>query len=227
VPALSPPLAWTALSCFGYSPDEKAFGCLDFSLNSDEWPVDSGEWPDDDDVHAMDFEQWKPIPDVAWSGHKAIALVGKGEPDSVDIASKEYDDSSTIVHARTERDALREVADRGYGTVAASAAALPSGEWVAVDHTWLKFETYYHEGDASSYSIGSLELRCTPPDAGGAAKAKTELLGDRRGALATSFTAPGASFFVVGVMKAGGGEGSHYFSTEYIAVDPAAHCGGR
>jgi hypothetical protein len=204
---------WDRPSCFAYSPADDAYACLAFGLGAD----DAGTA-----FRPMDFELWMAPAGTAWSGLKAVSMVGPERTTLLMIAHHEYGPGRAIEHFETTRAAMREAAKMGFKKPVQQ-IPLPSGQWVEAGHARLRFTTTYHVGDASEYSIGSLQIECRGARDGTSARL-VELLADRRGASAVAFVAPAARNIAVGVLHDGGGEGSGWLQTEYLHVDPRRVC---
>jgi hypothetical protein len=205
--------SWDRLQCFAYSPAAHAYACFDFDLGSDVVGPNG--------IRPMDFERWVPPAHTAWSGHKAVHLVGSELDTALSIAEHPYGRGRAIVRGRNAREAIRSATARGFSVRALR--AIPLGE---------------RPLDENSGRIGALHDALSPRrrervrdrslqlDCGNEANARViELLTHLRGASAVAFAAPRATSFVVGVMEEGGGEGSGYFGTWYLHVDPRRVCG--
>lgn len=201
---------WTRPYCFAYSPGEDGYACFDFAIGAD---LDPG---------LVDFERRAPVPDVAWHGRKAIALVhaaaDDAEPDEIVIAEKPYDSDGPTVRHRSASAARRLARQRGYKDAPLSRHTLPSARWVRFRGVWLRFTTELREGDASAHAIGSLQLRCT------ADAEPVELLDRSYGEFAVAYAHRSAPSLVVGIRNWSGGEGSGYYTVEYVHIDLEARC---
>lgn len=210
--ASAPGYDWTRLHCFAYSPDEDGYACFDFAIGADQ------------DPGLVDFERHasRAPPDVAWHGRKAIRLVHATSqdegPDEIVIAEKPYDSDSPITRYRSASAARRLAHRRGYKEATLSRRSLPSERWVAFHGVWLRFATDVHEGDASAWAIGSLQLRCS------ADAEPVELLERSHGQHAVAYARRNAPSLVVGIRNWQGGESSGYYTVEYIHIDLKQCC---
>lgn len=207
---------WDRPACFAYSPEASAYACLDFDLGAD----DAGP----NRFRPMDFERWVPPAGTAWRGHKAVHLLGGDLDVGLLIAEHPYGRGRAMVRGRSAREAIRTAAARGFSVPVSRAIPLESGRWTEILGAPMRFTTRYHVGDASEYAIGSLQIACRGRGGDDANGRTIELLTHLRGASAVAFVAPGATTFAVGVLEEGGGEGSAYFATLYLYVDPRRVC---
>jgi hypothetical protein len=183
---------------------------LGFSIGADSYALDG----------PVPVDRYRPEPDVAWYGHEAIELVGPSSR-SIEIVQKEYDSSARLSRLRTRADARAAAAKEGFVRAELETTALPVGRWVKIDRVELRFERALDEHDASAAYGSSLQLRCDPSGPA------VELAHGSQGELAIAFRAPGAAELVVGLREWSGGEGSGYYETRYVYVDPTSRCPSR
>lgn len=204
-------ISWTEPQCFGYRSEDGSYACLDFAFKTDATGPDTPE--------PLDFTTWKPLPDVAWGGHKAVELVG-GERSVVKIAARAHGTAGDIENSQSLRAALVELEDKSFGSAGLTAAALEPGEWIDVAGASLRFRTQYTNGDDGDYHLGSLQLVC----ANAPVSSAVELLPEQRGRQAIAFAAADASSLVVSVLESGGQGGAWYFRINNVRVDLSERC---
>jgi hypothetical protein len=205
-------LEWTQPACFAYAADKQGYACLDLAIGSDST---SG-----DELLPMDFTQWKPLPETAWNGHKAIQLLAD-EVTTIDIAKKEYDIESPIVHTHTEAEALGLMREQGYRTdTSIEGKPLESGQWVDIQGVSLRFRSRLEAGDASEHYIGSLQLICQ----GAILSSAVELLPEGRGQEAYAFATPGARHIIISLLEGSGGEGAWYIQSKNLRIGLDKYC---
>lgn len=212
-----PPASWTELECFGYSPADDAYACVDFELVSDDEGARGV-------AKVRDVLRWSQRGRAAWGGRRGAALVRRDSraegTTSLAIAERAYDVDAPLRRLRSAARVRAEVARAGYDRPVDTRIELAPGAWRAIAGVELRFETRSHEGDASAYAIGHVLLRCAP-----ASTTEIDLLREwPRGERAIAFHAQGAPSIAIALLESGGGEGAGHVATRTLVVDPREAC---
>jgi hypothetical protein len=214
------PARWTQPECFAYSAAQDGYACVDFELQSDD------EHPREV-ARVRDVLRWSQRRRAAWGGRRGAVLVTSDSRDEdatafVTMAEREYALDAPLRRIRSAARVRSEVVRAGYDRGIDTRVALAPGTWQSIAGISLRFETRFHEGDASAYAIGHVLLACgAPPDTATAIDLVREW---PRGSAATAFHAAGASSIAISLLEEDGGEGSGHVASRTIVVDVRERC---
>ena len=204
------------IECFAYSAATGGYACVDYALQTD-------DASNRDPVRYPDVTRWVQRTRAAWGGHRGIALVtGDGDHDvgatRLNVAERAYDVRGRLRRPHTLASALAAARAAGYTLPVPERAELTNGTWTAFAGVHVRFDTRFHEGDASAYAIGTVHVRCTAPPSPNAPTEGATRLDVRRGQRAVLHHATDAPTLAITLVEIDGGEGAAGVRTRTLIV---------